>query len=278
MSTHYSTVERLVRRGVRFQTVIDVGCADGHFFLQLFADGVLAGAVPLNIDANPIYEESLRAIQEVAGGYYRIGAVADAAGETELFAADHPYWSSIRPAGDVYWSRSNTSSPKPTTVPVATLDMLVSELDLKPPFLIKMDVQGAEAKVLRGARRVLTETLAILSEVDVADFQIINGETAAAGFDLYDITDVSRVTNGDLGWLYACYVSRQLDHLKPVGFWEEKDQAAVVAAQERRRLAILENNKKLINRIKYRTSDIDRNAPCPCNSGRRFKHCCGAFV
>ena len=70
---------------------------------------------------------------------------------------------------------------KSVTVPVMTLDALVSELDLKPPFLIKMDVQGAEAKVLRGARRVLTETLAIISEADIADFQTINAEVVAAG-------------------------------------------------------------------------------------------------
>jgi hypothetical protein len=99
----------------------------------------------------------------------------------------------------------------------------------------------------------------------------------AAGFDLYDMTDISRVKDGDLGWLYACYVSKRLEHLKPLEFWEEKNHTAVVAAQEQRRATILENNNKLINRIKYRESNIDRNAPCPCSSGRRFKHCCGAF-
>jgi hypothetical protein len=93
--THYSTVERLRRRGVLFQTVIDIGCADGHFFLELFAAGALDGAVPLNIDANPLYEESLRAIQDAVGGHHRIAAIADAPGEIELFAAGHPYWSSI---------------------------------------------------------------------------------------------------------------------------------------------------------------------------------------
>lgn len=163
-------------------------------------------------------------------------------------------------------------------MPVTTLDALVSELDLKPPFLIKMDVQGAEAKVLRGARRVLAETLAIVSEVDVADLQAINGEAVSAGFDLYDITDLSRVKDDDLGWLYTCYISKRLEHLKPREFWEEKDHAAVVAAQERRRARVLEGNQKLINRIKYRDSVIDRNALCPCHSGLRFKHCCGAFV
>ena len=226
----------------------------------------------------PSTRNLLRAIQEVAGGHYKHVAIADAVGEIELFPAEHPYWASIRPVGDIYWTRTNAPAAKPVTVPVTTLDALASELDLKPPFLIKMDVQGAETKVLRGARHVLAETLAVISEADIADFQTINAEALAAGFDLYDVTDIARIKDGDLGWFYTCHISKRLEHLKPLEFWDKKDSPATIALQEKRRAFILENNKKLINRIKYHESHVERNSPCPCNSGRRFKHCCGAFA
>src|SRR5215813_10428491 len=47
-----ATIARLFNKGVRYSTVIDVGCADGSFFLSLFSKGFFADAVPLNIDAN----------------------------------------------------------------------------------------------------------------------------------------------------------------------------------------------------------------------------------
>ena len=65
-----ATIERLAAKGVRYSTVIDVGCADGQFFLDHMK--WFPGAVPLNIDANALYEPSLKAIKDVVGGDYRI--------------------------------------------------------------------------------------------------------------------------------------------------------------------------------------------------------------
>ena len=81
-------------------------------------------AVPLNVDANRIYEDSLKAIKEVLGGHYRICAITDHEGEIEITESVHPYWSSLRPAGDVYWSRVNDLTTSKVKVPATTLDAL----------------------------------------------------------------------------------------------------------------------------------------------------------
>ena len=86
-------------KGLRYSTVIDIGCADGHFFLQHYSEGEFVGATCVNIDANPLYETSLRAIRDVLGGHYLIAAVSDREGETELVTSVHPYWGSLRPEG-----------------------------------------------------------------------------------------------------------------------------------------------------------------------------------
>ena len=93
----------LHNNGVRFSTAIDVGCADGSFFVTLLDAGIFADTTPVNIDANPIYEDSLRAIQDVAGGHYLIGAASDSEGEAEMTLGVHPYWSSLRDKDDQYW-------------------------------------------------------------------------------------------------------------------------------------------------------------------------------
>ena len=270
-----ATLQNLFEKGVRYGSVIDLGCADGHFVLNHLA--CLGGAVPLNIDANRIYEDSLKAIKDGLGGHYRICAVTDHEGEIEITESVHPYWSSVRPAGDIYWSRVNDLITSKVKVPATRLDTLVEQLSLKPPFLLKLDVQGAEKAALAGARDVLENCNVVVCEADIDDFQDINAMLVEAGFFLYDLTTLQRLRDGTLGWFYPVYVSGKLAHLKPQAFWDPGDNAAVIGVQETRRKMILEQNKKILNRLRYGQSKASRNDPCPCGSGQKFKHCCGSY-
>ena len=270
-----ATLQNLFEKGVRYGSVIDLGCADGHFVLNHLA--CLNGAVPLNVDANRIYEDSLKAIKDALGGHYRICAVTDHEGEIEITESVHPYWSSVRPAGDIYWSRVNDLTKSKVKVPATRLDTLVEELSLKPPFLLKLDVQGAEKAALTGARDVLANCNVVVCEADIDDFQDINATLVEAGFFLYDLTTIQRLRDGTLGWFYPVYVSGKLAHLKPQAFWESGDNAAVIGVQETRRKMILEQNRKILNRLRYGQSKAGRNDPCPCGSGQKFKHCCGSY-
>jgi FkbM family methyltransferase len=270
-----ATLKNLFEKGVRYASVVDLGCADGHFVLTHLP--YLAGALPLNIDANRIYENSLKSIKEVLGGHYRICAITDHEGDIEITESVHPYWSSLRPAGDVYWSRVNDLVKSKVKVSATTLDALVKELSLKPPFLLKLDVQGAEKSALRGARYVLENCSVVVCEADIDDFQDINAILIDAGFYLYDLTALQRLRDGTLGWFYPVYVSGKLAHLKPQAFWDVSDNAAVIGAQETRREMILEQNAKILNRLRYGQTRVGRNDPCPCGSGQKFKHCCGSY-
>jgi FkbM family methyltransferase len=270
-----TTLQNLFRKGLRYGTVVDIGCADGHFVLNHLS--CLGDAVPLNIDANRVYEDSLKAIRESLGGHYSICAITDHEGEIEITESVHPYWSSVRPAGDVYWSRVNDLIKGKVKVPATTLDALVKDLSLKPPFLLKLDVQGAEKAVLKGARSVLENCSVVVCEADIDDFQDINAVLLDAGFFLYDLTTLQRLRDGTLGWFYPVYVSGKLAHLKPQAFWDASDNAAVIGMQETRRKMILEQNKKILNRLRYSRTRVGRNDPCPCGSGQKFKHCCGSY-
>jgi FkbM family methyltransferase len=244
------TIRTLFAQGVRFATVIDLGCADGHFFLFNYCMGSFIGACPVNIDANPIYGGSLSAIKNVLGGHFVIAAVSDCVGETEMTNAVHPYWSSLRPPDDPYWERINGMSQDKTLVPTVTLDILKERLDLQPPFLLKLDVQGAEAAALRGARETLKETDVVICEADLDDFAAINRILEEAGFVLYDLTEIKRIEHGALGWFYPVYLNRRLQAARARAFWDPLQNEEIVKQQKLRRQAILTKNAELLELIR----------------------------
>jgi FkbM family methyltransferase len=244
--TFTASLTTLFKKGVRYSTVIDVGCADGHFYLSHDQVGLFPKAVALNIDANPLYESSLKAIKEVMGGHYFIGAVTDHEGDIEMTTSAHPYWSSIRPNDDPYWQRVNQLHESKIKVPAVTLDALAERLQLAPPFLLKLDVQGAEVQALRGAEKVLRETDVVVCEADLDDFHAINGAIVDAGFDLFDVTGMSRLPDNTLGWFYPVYLNRRLDHIKRRAFWDDAQNAAVIKLQIDRRNEILKQNANML--------------------------------
>lgn len=250
VGTINGTVRALFEKGVRYGTVIDLGCADGHFFLFNYCLGAFAGAYPLNVDANPIYESSLSAIKNALGGHFVIAAVSDSLGVTEMTNAAHPYWNSLRPENDTYWERINRLSHDKIRVPTVTVDSLKERFDLKPPFLLKLDVQGAEAAVLRGAQETLKATDVVICETDLDDFAATNRLMEEAGFALYDVTEIRRLGDTSLGWFYPIYLSHRLDGIRRRAFWDPQQNNAVIQNQEQRRQAILSKSAELLELIR----------------------------
>ncbi|MGE0253931.1 MAG: FkbM family methyltransferase [Alphaproteobacteria bacterium] len=225
----------LFNKGIRFGTVIDVGCAEAYFFARHRYLGMLPDAVPLNIDANPVYEPVLRQIRDVHGGHYLIGAVGDREGELTLWEGADPYWTSPHGPGSDYWRRMAHEPTGSRTVPVTTLDTLARDLALKPPFLLKLDIQGGEAAALAGGAAVLAETDVVIVETEMVDFQRVNAALVERGFDLFDLTEINRLNSDrSLAWFYPIYLNRRLDHLRESRLWSEARTPEVAAAQRER--------------------------------------------
>lgn len=248
--TFTDSLKLLAAKGLRYRTVIDLGCADGHFFLQHLSLGLFAGSVPVNVDANPIYEESLKAIRETLGGSYLIAAATDHIGEVELTLGSHPYWSSLLGESDPYWQRMNKLHKGKTKVRAVTVDSLVQELNLAPPFLLKLDIQGAELAVLKGAREALKETDVVICEIDLAELRPLDGAMDDAGFSLFDVTDLRRIADQSLGWLYTVYLNRRRDNVRSPTLWDRSLDQAVMDRQRQRRDAVLEYNARVLAEIR----------------------------
>jgi hypothetical protein len=96
---------------------------------------------------------------------------------------------------------------------------LTEELRLQPPFFIKIDTQGHESEVLRGATSILDETGAVLLELSLFDFfegapsfaAVVN-QMAQRGFVMYDVFDRRyRLLDGALGQFDALFVPERSD-------------------------------------------------------------------
>lgn len=76
-------------------------------------------------------------------------------------------------------------------VPAMRIDSVVAERSLPEPFLLKIDVDGAELMVLEGARETLAKTSVIVIETGFANLLERAQAIAAAGFEIFDIVDIS---------------------------------------------------------------------------------------
>jgi FkbM family methyltransferase len=174
--------------GVAPATIVDVGVAQGT--PELYA--AFPGVPLLLVEPLAEQEEHLRAlVAQRPGSAYALAAAGPQAGGLEIAVHRVPACSSVlgdRDAGGAAGSAARR------VVPVVRLDDLVAEHGLAAPFLVKVDVEGAELQVLDGARATLAQTDVVLLEVSF--FQLVAGgaELAdvvawmhAAGFSAYDL-------------------------------------------------------------------------------------------
>jgi FkbM family methyltransferase len=100
----------------------------------------------------------------------------------------------------------NSDIPRHTvTMPVATLDEVIAAHSMTAPDFIKLDVQGYELEVLKGARKALGQAEFVLLEVSTWQYNQgapLLAEVAswmdAAGFRVYDMFAFQRRTDGVL--------------------------------------------------------------------------------
>jgi FkbM family methyltransferase len=178
-------LRQLSNAGFRPRTVIDVGVA--YHTKELYEE--FPEAQILLVEPLAEFEQCLKEIC----GQYRAQYVLAAAGAEpgEAIFNVHPELDGSSLLTEV---EGSTVDGTPRRVPVVTLDQLCAEKGLSGPYLVKLDVQGAELKVLDGARRILKETEAIHLELTLfgtmlggPQFFDIVARMKEIGFVAYDV-------------------------------------------------------------------------------------------
>lgn len=177
--------------GLSFATIIDVGAAYGEFTLEcanLFPDAKYILVEPLE-EYTPFLKEVTRCIRNA-----EVVSAAATSQSGEILINVHPDLT----GSSVYREDEDSNvNGIPRSVKSVSLDALLQDATNKPPFLLKIDVQGAELDILLGAEEILCRAEYILLEVSF--FQLFAGGPLfhdvlsfmrSSGFVVYDIFDL----------------------------------------------------------------------------------------
>lgn len=145
--------------------MIDVGVSFGTSDLY----DAFAGADILLIEPVAEFEPALRRICERYKAQYVLAAASDQPGRAFL----NVHGDQIDCSSLLRESEGSLVDGTPREVPTVTVDEVCLERKLLGPYLVKVDVQGAELKVLDGARGTLKETELVILEVSL--FQTMIG-------------------------------------------------------------------------------------------------------
>lgn len=149
-------LENARRIGFRPGTIIDVGFALGtEGLFEVFEDVKHVLLDPIQ-EAAPAME---RFCQEHAGSIYFLAAASDAEGVLKMVARKGV-------TGSSFHTKFKREDAQLRDVPTVTLDSIVIENELPKPYLLKLDVEGHELHVLRGAEAsCLQDTEMVIMEI-----------------------------------------------------------------------------------------------------------------
>lgn len=172
-----------------FRTVIDVGAYIGAYALAI--RHMLPGARIYAFEPQPEnYQKLLQNLPSPQHLRAFCTALGEQRGETSFWQSEFSPSSSVLPMADLHKQTfPQTAGGRQVTLPIAPLDDFLDEMELTPPVLLKLDVQGYEEKVLLGAKRLLPLVDYVLTEVSFrplyegqASFDQLNGLLRASGF------------------------------------------------------------------------------------------------
>jgi FkbM family methyltransferase len=204
---------RAVDMGLAPRTVFDVGVGRGTPWLyEAFPRAKHVLFEPLTT-----FRSEVDAIANELGADIHQVALSNRSGMAKIRRnLSHPTSSSlyaIDPMFELYARRVQTVHEfVEEPVQLATLDALNR---YEPPYVLKLDVEGAERDVLEGARQTLSSTELIMIELSVMrrlrdelSFAGMVQLLDSAGFAFFDVAELSCAADGTLLYLDALFVPR----------------------------------------------------------------------
>lgn len=220
-------IKSLDRLGVHFRTVVDVGVAHGTPGLYKALPMARYYLVEPVDEMRPVLE---RLKSELDADYFLVAAGAEDR-EVSFFVHDDVSGSSLykQAEGEVLDGRSRT-------VTMRRLDTILPT-ELARPVLLKIDTQGHEIDVLKGAPNLLKQVDLILLEASLMGFRkdapeigdVIHA-VSEMGFSVYDLLEGhSRALDGALAQVDIAFVPNDSRLRADPRFFSDEQLAGYVA-------------------------------------------------
>lgn len=200
-----NALHHLIHKGCHPTTCIDVGAAHGTLpFYEAFPK-----SKHLLIESLAEYESEIKLIMRKYECFYEKAAAGSTPGILKINLKERITGSSI------FCELPGIDQGAPREVRMVTLDQICEDRKLPGPYLVKIDVEGAEMEVVKGSEKIIGETLAFILEltfvarlVNVPEAGEVIGFMAARDFVLYDIFGLRTHDDGTLFQADAIFVPR----------------------------------------------------------------------
>ena len=214
--TSFLMVSRLTRQGIKPRTVIDVGGNVGQFAVA--SARLFPGARIYSFEPVP---ECVSALKKIEGREKNITlfpvAIGEKEGTVEMNVNTHTHSSSVLPLANAHKEAFPEARVERTvSVTLSTLDKELSDIELLAPVLLKIDVQGFEPMVIKGAAKTLKNVDYVLLEASfkpMYEGELTFDEIVAimdrCGFDFSRPIDwLSSLDTGEVLQMDALFVRR----------------------------------------------------------------------
>lgn len=162
--TSYRMISKLVSQNIHPKTIVDVGANVGQFTVasaHLFKDAQIYAFEPVPESFEKLHKNVSKFINVSS---YAL-ALGDQIGNIDFHVNTHSHSSSVLPLSKHHLTAfPKAKEDKIISVPIKTLDSISNKLKLDSPVLLKLDVQGYEAYVLKGAAETLKKVDYVLLE------------------------------------------------------------------------------------------------------------------
>lgn len=162
--TSYQMLTSLSKQGINPQTILDVGANVGQFTIasaNIYPEALIYSFEPLP-DCFSRLKNNTRSYSNVSVSQLALG---DEKGNVAFHVNRHSHSSSILPLSENHKkSFPEAEVAEEIKVDVSTLDLELPNLKLESPVLLKIDVQGYESQVLKGAQNVFDKIDLIILE------------------------------------------------------------------------------------------------------------------
>ena len=190
----FSSIKEMRKRGFSPKTVVDVGAYTGGWTSTVI--NYFPNARFIMCEAQPDKEPCLEKVKNKYPNQvdYHMGLL----GSTEKESV--PYF--LMETGSSVLEENTDYDRELTQLPMHTLDNIIDSDTLQQPCFLKLDVQGYEIEVLKGAKTLLSKVDIILLEVSILEYnkgapliaEILHFMNNA-GFSTFDITDLKRTSD-----------------------------------------------------------------------------------